>query len=156
MTWREQTMENNCIYIFTKITPPDLSPPKKKINLNTFTLVKKDLLTVIVHYSKVSQEEPACILSLRAFYTLYQRIWKFVPQRYCDFFFFLASPFMHAMKSAADCPYVTVYGMQVSRWEPVDYTLGTCCSLACLQCVFCCFFSLAWLCCSSWDVTWEE
>lgn len=51
----------------------------------------------------------AHILSLHAFY---QRIWKFVPQRRCDFFFPL---FKSAIKSAADCPYVTVYGMQVSR-----------------------------------------
>lgn len=28
----------------------------------------------------------AHILALHAFYTLYQRIWKFVPQRYCHFF----------------------------------------------------------------------
>lgn len=37
----------------------------------------------------------AHILSLHVFYTLHQRIWKFVPQRYYDFFFFLTSLFKH-------------------------------------------------------------
>lgn len=115
-------MENNFIYIFMG---------EKNTFLNNFRLAEKASLT--------SDSPPlenvtrrAHILSLHAFYTLYQRIWKFVPQRRCHFF----SPlFKHAIKSAADCPYVTVYGMQVSRRKPVDYTLGTCCSFGSLAVV---------------------
>lgn len=123
-----------------KNNPPDSPLPKKK---SEYFYASNEGLADRDSPPLESVTRRACLHSVSAC------ILHFVPvnMEICPseilwlfFFFFFASPFMHAMKSAADCPYVTVYRMQVSRWEPVDYTLGTCCSLACLQCVFLFFF----------------
>lgn len=81
---------------------------------------RKALLTLQSATQKCPNKRPhsvsACILHF------VPENMEICPSEILWLFFF----FKHAMKSAADCPYVTVYGMQVSRWKPVDYTLATC------------------------------
>lgn len=75
--------------------------------------------------------------SVSAFiYTKYQRIWKFVPNRYYESLFFFLK---QAMKSASDCLHTTHLCQTSVRMKTTDYTArtATCCSLVCSVAVVC-------------------
>lgn len=79
--------------------------------MNSFRPTEKALLTLIVCHLKMSQEESTFWLCM--YFTLCTREYGNLSLR--DIVTFSPSLFKHAMKSAADCPYVTVFKMQVSR-----------------------------------------